>query len=63
MQVSRRSFIKGALTGGALGTVLGLRTTLWIAAAGGLLCVLWTLAGPLRHLKTLPATPVAVAAE
>ncbi|TMM39227.1 MAG: MFS transporter [Actinobacteria bacterium] len=53
----------GALTGGALGTVLGLRTTLWIAAAGGLLCVLWTLAGPLRHLKTLPATPVAVAAE
>jgi MFS family permease len=53
----------GALSGGLLGTLLGLRTTLWIAAAGGLLCVLWTLPGPLRHLRTLPATAEPVAAE
>jgi MFS family permease len=52
----------GALSGGLLGTALGLRTTLWIAAAGGLLCVLWVLPGRLRHLKTLPATAEPVAA-
>jgi MFS family permease len=45
----------GALSGGLLGTLLGLRTTMWIAAAGGVLCVLWVLPGPLRHMKTLPA--------
>ena len=27
------------------------------AAAGGMLCVLWTLPGQLRHLTTLPDTP------
>jgi predicted MFS family arabinose efflux permease len=47
----------GALTGGALGTAFGLRPTLWFAAAGALLCVLWLLPGRIRHLKTLPATP------
>jgi MFS family permease len=49
----------GALSGGLLGTVLGLRNTLWIAALGGMLCVLWTLPGPLRHLKELPEARVA----
>ncbi|MGH3493672.1 MAG: MFS transporter [Sciscionella sp.] len=38
----------GALTGGALGTLLGPHTTLWIATLGGLLTVLWVLPGPLR---------------
>ncbi len=51
----------GALCGGLLGTALGLRATLWIAAVGGLLCIGWTLPGPLRHLKTLPRTPETVA--
>ena len=49
----------GALSGGLLGTALGLRTTLWIAALGGVLCVLWTLPGPLRHLKRLPEARLA----
>ena len=31
----------GALTGGVLGSWLGLRPTLWFAAIGGTLCVLW----------------------
>ncbi len=41
----------GAVTGGLLGTAFGLRTTLWIATLGAVLCVLWTLPGPLRHLR------------
>jgi predicted MFS family arabinose efflux permease len=41
----------GAVTGGLLGAALGLRTTLWIATLGAVLCVLWTLSGPLRHLR------------
>jgi MFS family permease len=52
----------GALSGGLLGTVVGLRNTLWIAGVGGMLCVLWTLRGPLRRLVTLPDTRVAVPA-
>jgi MFS family permease len=44
----------GALIGGALGQVLGARTTLWIAAAAGLLPVLPVFFSPLRTLRTLP---------
>jgi MFS family permease len=40
----------GSLTGGVLGTVLGLRPTLMIAAVGGLLAVLFTLPAPVRGL-------------
>jgi predicted MFS family arabinose efflux permease len=42
----------GALTGGFLGTALGLRPTLWLATSGGVLCVLWALPSPLRRLRT-----------
>jgi predicted MFS family arabinose efflux permease len=41
----------GALAGGALGSWLGIRPTLWIAVAGTLLSVLWTLFSPLRELR------------
>lgn len=41
----------GALTGGALGTLIGVRSTLWVAAAGGLLCVLWVISSPLLRDK------------
>ncbi|MGH3072727.1 MAG: MFS transporter [Gaiellaceae bacterium] len=44
----------GALVGGALGTWIGLRPTLWIATAGGLLGVLWLLPSPILRLRTLP---------
>lgn len=40
----------GALGAGALGVTLGLRDTLWIAAAGATLSFLWLLAAPVRRL-------------
>jgi len=43
----------GALTGGALGSTIGLRATLWIAAIGGLTGILWLIGSPLPKLKTL----------
>ncbi|MGW5672650.1 MFS transporter [Micromonospora sp. NPDC003776] len=43
----------GALTGGALGSWLGLRPTLWIAAVGGMLCVLWLLPSPIPKVRSL----------
>ncbi|MFG2225125.1 MFS transporter [Streptomyces sp. NPDC048644] len=41
----------GALLGGALGELLGVRPTLWIAAAGSGLAVLWVLCSPLRGMR------------
>lgn len=38
----------GALTGGVLGTELGLRPALWVAAVGATTTVLWTWFSPLR---------------
>ncbi|GAA5183882.1 hypothetical protein GCM10023322_24140 [Rugosimonospora acidiphila] len=46
----------GALIGGALGTALGPRTTLWCGGVGGLLPVLWLLRSPLPRLGG-PASP------
>ncbi|KAB1932031.1 MFS transporter [Micromonospora sp. ALFpr18c] len=48
----------GALLGGALGTTIGLRPTLAVAGLGGTVAVLWLLASPVRHIRTLddPAT-------
>ncbi|MFE2729185.1 MFS transporter [Kitasatospora sp. NPDC059327] len=47
----------GALLGGSLGTLLGLRPTVWIAAAGTALSVAALLAGPVRHGRDLPTAP------
>jgi MFS family permease len=44
----------GALGGGALAAAIGMRSTLWIAAAGALLAVLWALPSPLPRLRALP---------
>ena len=44
----------GALVGGALGSSIGLRETLWFATAGGLLGVLWLLPSPILGLRELP---------
>ncbi|SES48622.1 MFS transporter [Actinokineospora terrae] len=38
----------GALAGGALGTALGIRQTMWIAVAGWALSCLWVVFSPLR---------------
>ena len=44
----------GALAGGALGTWIGLRPTLWIATVGAIAGVLWLLPSPIPHLRELP---------
>jgi hypothetical protein len=45
----------GALAGGAIGTALGLRPTLWLAAAGNALAGLWLVFSPLRRMRDFPA--------
>jgi predicted MFS family arabinose efflux permease len=49
----------GALVGGALGTLLGLRPTLWIATVGGLAGFLWLLPSPLPRFRMPAARPAA----
>jgi MFS family permease len=44
----------GALTGGALGTAIGLRPTLWIATVGAIGGALWLLPSPIPRLRALP---------
>jgi predicted MFS family arabinose efflux permease len=44
----------GALAGGALGTWIGLRPTLWIATVGAIAGVLWLLPSPVLRLRDLP---------
>jgi MFS family permease len=47
----------GALLGGILGAVFGLRTTLWIGALGQALAGIWLLASPMRQLRDFPEGP------
>jgi predicted MFS family arabinose efflux permease len=44
----------GALAGGALGTWIGLRPTLWIGALGAIAGVLWLIPSPFLKLRELP---------
>jgi predicted MFS family arabinose efflux permease len=44
----------GAVLGGALGSAIGLRPTLWLAAAGAIAGVLWLLPSPVPRLRRLP---------
>jgi predicted MFS family arabinose efflux permease len=46
----------GAFLGGALGSAIGVQTTLWIAVAGGMLGFLWLLPSPIPKMRELPAT-------
>ena len=43
----------GAFTGGLVGSAFGLRTTLWIAAAGQVLCLLPPLFSPVWRLRSI----------
>jgi predicted MFS family arabinose efflux permease len=43
----------GALLGGALGTAIGLQTTMWIGALGALLGVFWLLFSPIPRLRVV----------
>jgi MFS family permease len=47
----------GTITGGVLGSSLGLRPTLWIATAGACAGVLWLLPSPIMKLRELPELP------
>ena len=44
----------GSLSAGLAASVVGIHTTLWIAAIGGALSALWLVPSPLPHLKALP---------
>jgi MFS family permease len=44
----------GGLLGGLLGTTIGLRNTLWVAAIGQTLAGLWLLASPVGRLRNFP---------
>ena len=44
----------GALVGGALGSWIGLRPTLWIATAGAIAGGLWLLPSPVMRIRELP---------
>lgn len=44
----------GSLVGGAAGTVLGLRPTLWVMATLAALAPLWVYRSPVRHLMSQP---------
>ncbi len=45
----------GAVLGGVLGTVIGIRPTLWIAVIGTYAAGLWVLFSPLRRMRNVPA--------
>jgi MFS family permease len=47
----------GSLLGGALGSWIGVRPTLWVGAVGSALAVGWLLASPLPGMRDLPTTP------
>ncbi len=47
----------GALLGGALGSVIGVRESLWLTLAAGVLAKLLRLVGPLRGNRDLPTSP------
>jgi predicted MFS family arabinose efflux permease len=46
--------VVGSLLGGLLGTTIGLRPTLFIGAAGGLLAAFLLLPTPVARLRELP---------
>ena len=46
----------GALVGGTLGTLIGVRLTLWVAVIGAATGFLWALPAPLSRFR-MPATP------
>jgi MFS family permease len=43
----------GAVTGGVLGSAIGLRPTLWLAVAGAVTCALWLVRSPVPKLREL----------
>ncbi|WP_329042710.1 MFS transporter [Streptomyces sp. NBC_00178] len=52
----------GAVAGGVLATVIGLRATLLVAALGGALSLLWLLPSPIPRIRSLTPRPAVDAA-
>jgi predicted MFS family arabinose efflux permease len=44
----------GGFLGGALGSTIGLRSTLWVAAVGQAAAFLWLLPSPIPSMKDMP---------
>jgi hypothetical protein len=44
----------GGFLGGVLGTTVGIRTTLWVAAIGQALAFLWLLPSPIPSMIEMP---------
>jgi MFS family permease len=44
----------GGFLGGALGSVIGIRPTLWVAAVGGMLSFVWLLSSPIPAMHDMP---------
>jgi hypothetical protein len=47
----------GSLAGGALGTLIGIRPSLWIGVAGAWAAGFWVLFSPLRQMRDIPLPP------
>jgi hypothetical protein len=47
----------GGLLGGVLGSVAGLRPTLWVGYVGEALACIWLLASPMRTMRDFPDAP------
>jgi predicted MFS family arabinose efflux permease len=44
----------GGIIGGALGTGIGIRPTLWVAVIGSWAAGFWVFFSPLRHMRDVP---------
>ena len=53
----------GAITGGALGTWIGLRATVAVAAVGIWAAALWVVFSPLFGMRDVPAAPAEATLE
>jgi MFS family permease len=49
----------GSILGGVLGTVLDVRTALFILAIANVIADIWLFIGPMKHSRDLPAAPAA----
>ena len=47
----------GGFLGGALGSWIGIRNTLWVAAVGQGLSFLWLLPSPIPRMREMPSGP------
>ena len=53
----------GGLLGGVLGSLFGVRTTIWIAVVGSWAAALWVFFSPLRKMRDIPAVAMPGAQE